>query len=118
MGGCGVVGEFLSSTQTSIPSKAYSDSSKPISQSKTNDFVELCCHTGRGNSTDSHKKKEPVNYFPPASKTRTTKKKKVCVYVWCFCVVLEPDSLGWFLLCMCECKHYVGSTAVRSCATV
>lgn len=38
-------------------------------------LFELCCHTGRGNSLDSRKKKkEPVNYFPPASKSRTTEK--------------------------------------------
>lgn len=43
---------------------------------------------------------------------------KVCVYVQRFCVVVfEPVGLGWFLLCMCECKHYLGSTAVRSRAT-
>lgn len=56
MGGCG---GRVPSHQIKLPSpsKTHSDSSKPISQSKTNDFVELSCHTGRGNSTDSHKKK-------------------------------------------------------------
>lgn len=34
------------------------------------------------------KKNEPVNYFPPASKTWTTEKKKICVYMWCFSVVV------------------------------
>lgn len=62
------------------------------------------------------KKKKPVNYFPPASKSRTT--KKVCVYVWRFCaVVFVPAGFGWILLGMCECKQRLGSPAVRSRAT-
>lgn len=63
------------------------------------------------------KKTGPVNYFPLASKSRTT--KKVCVYVWCFCIVAsEPVGLGWLLLCMCESKQHLGATAVRSRVTV
>lgn len=97
------------------PSKTYSDSSKPISHSKTNDFVELSCHTGRGNDTDSHKKRA-CKLFPSCFKDLNN--KKVCVYVWCFCVVLEHVGLCWFALCTFECKHYSGSAAVGSCATV
>lgn len=40
------------------------------------------------------KKKEPVNYFPPASKTWTTEKKKICVYMWCFSVVVLGLSVS------------------------
>lgn len=50
--------DFLSSNQTSITVKLDADSGEPISRSKTNDFVELSCHSGRGNSPDSHKTKK------------------------------------------------------------
>lgn len=62
-------------------------------------------------------KKEPVNYFPPLLQRPEQQKRFVFMCGACV-VVFEPVGLGWFLLCMCECKHDLTSTAARSRAAV
>lgn len=97
-------------------SETHPDSSESISQSKTNDFVELSRHAGAWERSRFSLQKEPVNDFPPCFKVLNDKKNRgLCLYVLCLCCCLEPFGRGWFPLCVCECKQCLGSTAVHSC---
>lgn len=60
-------------------------------------------------------KKEPVNYFPPASKSQK-KKKKGFVFM-CAVSVLLSVAAGFYCACA-SLSGFWGSTAVHSRATV
>lgn len=61
------------------------------------------------------KQKRASKLFPSCFKVPSDKKKVLCLcVVFLCCCRLEPVGRGWFLLCMCECKQYLGSAAVRS----
>lgn len=96
----GVAWDFVSSDLTSVPAE---DIQIPASQSANlRQMILLRFHATLGVGTVQIlvKKKEPVNYFPPASKSWATT-KKLYVYVWCFCVVVMslPVVAGFYCAC-------------------
>lgn len=88
-------------------SEMHPDSSESISQSKTNDFVELSRHAGAWERSRCSLQKEPVNDFPPCFKVLNDKKTGVCVYMSCVCVVVLSLSVVAGFHCACASVNSV-----------